>query len=115
MRHRKRGHVDVTIDSVRDLGISPSRVALQRQEQTILAEAMQTLPIEMQTTLELYYWQQLRGPELAEVLGISPNTVRTRMFRAREALRKALVLRAQEMTDARLEESVTELGSQMRG
>ena len=111
VRHRQRGHVDVTIDSVRDLGISPSRVALARQEQQLIADAMQTLPIDMQTTLELFYWQQLRGPELAEVLGISPNTVRTRLHRAREALREALRhLRSDEMSDAQLDESIGDLG-----
>ena len=40
--------------------------------------------------LELSYWEEISGPELAEALGISPTTVRTRLFRAREALEREL-------------------------
>lgn len=89
-RRAGREAPDLSVTSIRDMGLSPSRVAASLEHQALLAEAMQQIPVDFQITLELYYWEQLEGPELAEVLGIAPATVRTRLFRARQALRKRL-------------------------
>ncbi|MGH1340948.1 MAG: RNA polymerase sigma factor [Nannocystales bacterium] len=106
--------LEQSVGSIRDLGISPSRAALANEEQTLIAEAMSNLPVDAQVTLELYYWEQIRGPELAEVLGISPATVRTRLHRARAALREALQhVRFGALDEARLDESVSKLGAQL--
>ena len=43
--------------------------------------------------LRLWAWEQLDPAEIAEVLGCSPGTARTRMHRARARLREALVQR----------------------
>jgi RNA polymerase sigma-70 factor, ECF subfamily len=43
--------------------------------------------------LRLWAWEQLDPAEIAEVLGCSPGTARTRMHRARARLREALVKR----------------------
>src|SRR5690606_2682381 len=86
----EREEPDLTVSAIADYGISPSVMAFKLQEQQIIVEAMRRIPIDFQITLELYYWEQLQGPELAEVLGISPPTVRTRLHRAREALRDML-------------------------
>jgi RNA polymerase sigma-70 factor, ECF subfamily len=43
--------------------------------------------------LRLWAWEQLEPTEIAEVLGCSPGTARTRMHRARARLREALVQR----------------------
>ena len=43
--------------------------------------------------LRLWAWEQLEPAEIAEVLGCSPGTARTRMHRARARLREALVQR----------------------
>ena len=109
-RDRVRDGLDETVSSIRDLGISPSRAAVASEEQAMIAEAMLHLPVDFQVTLELYYWEQLRGPELAEVLGISPATVRTRLHRAREALRKSLeALKVDPLDDERLADSISQL------
>ena len=60
----------------------------------------------------LTYWEDMSGPELAEVLGISPATVRTRLHRAREAMRTALEkLREGNPGATDVEASVTALGT----
>jgi RNA polymerase sigma-70 factor (ECF subfamily) len=48
------------------------------------------LPLDLQTALELHYWEELSTAELAEVLAIPQGTVKTRLFRAREQLRVLL-------------------------
>ncbi len=105
----ERNEPDLTVTSIMDLGISPSVAAAHLEEKAVIAEAMRRIPVDFQITLELYYWEQLKGPELAEVLGISPTTVRTRLHRAREALREMLgKLRSGEIeiSDEDLESSV---------
>lgn len=90
-RDDQRREPDLSVSSVLDLGPSPSVAAVAQEQQVLLVAAMQRIPVDFQITLELSYWEQLSGPEIAEVLGISPTTVRTRLLRARTALREALV------------------------
>ncbi len=106
---------DLGVTSIADLGITPSRAALAHEYQALIAQAMQAIPVDFQITLELYYWEQLKGPELAEILGISPTTVRTRLHRAREALRKRLTELAPsfEADDDALGSRVAEIGAQL--
>ncbi|OGQ88572.1 MAG: hypothetical protein A2289_16200 [Deltaproteobacteria bacterium RIFOXYA12_FULL_58_15] len=89
--HYRRGEeVDLLELSVRDLGTSPSRRIARRDGQSVLLAAMQTLPMDSQILLELVYWEGLSGKEIAAVLEIGENTVRSRLSRARVAVRAAL-------------------------
>ena len=90
-RYRARRHdFDLLTHSAIDLGASPSQVVGSREEQRLLMHALRRLPLDHQIVIELYYWEELRGPELAEVLDISPHTVRSRLSRARTALRETV-------------------------
>lgn len=46
--------------------------------------------MEDQILLELYYWEELGGPALAELYGVPEGTIRTRLRKARIALERAL-------------------------
>jgi RNA polymerase sigma factor (sigma-70 family) len=72
--------------SLVDLGTSPSGVFARRREHRMLLTALRSIPLDLQVALELFYWEQLDGPELAEVLGIPEGTARSRLRRAREAV-----------------------------
>lgn len=88
---RKRHDVDdVATVSVVDLGGSPSGALAGRQEERLLLHALRRLPLDHQIVLELFYWEGLPGHELAQVLGVSPHTVRSRLARARAGLREAI-------------------------
>jgi RNA polymerase sigma-70 factor (ECF subfamily) len=89
-RARRAAAIDFSLDSVRDLGTSPSEAIAKRADHRALFDALQTLPLEQQIVLELVYWEELSGAELAEVLGISTNGAYTRLHRAKLALRAAL-------------------------
>ncbi len=87
---KKRRDFDPLTSSVAQTGVSPSAAVLAGEDRARLLAALRRMPLESQTMLELYYWTGLRGPQLAEVLDISPHTVRSRLSRARARLRKEL-------------------------
>lgn len=107
-RRRKEGDaVDYGVTSCADLGISPSGIVARNQRQRLLLLALRELPIDLQIALELYYFEQIRGPELAQVLGVPEGTVRSRLRRGLEILRARL----QELANgpARAESSVEDI------
>jgi RNA polymerase sigma-70 factor (ECF subfamily) len=85
-----RGRVETLATSLHDLGPTPSTLASLRRDQMVLVEALRRLPLDFQIALELYYWEGLSGPELAEVLGIAEGTVRSRLRLGRQKLKEAL-------------------------
>jgi RNA polymerase sigma-70 factor (ECF subfamily) len=86
-------HVNLSDISLHELGASPSSVIAREERQRIVGEALRDLPLDSQLALELTYWEGLRAPEIALVLGLNANTVRARITRARDALRERLQMR----------------------
>jgi RNA polymerase sigma factor (sigma-70 family) len=86
-RGRRNGDVDVAEISVAELSTAgPSRVLARRREQQLLLDALRTLPLDLQIALELVYWEDLTGPELAAALGVPEGTARSRLRRGKEML-----------------------------
>ncbi|MFO0614563.1 MAG: RNA polymerase sigma factor [Polyangiaceae bacterium] len=106
-RGRAAADADLSEVSVADLGPSPSAIVAKRREERLLLEGLRNIPIDHQIVLELYYWEDLSGPELAMVFGVAEPTIRSRLRLAREALDKAL----SRLTDDRalLESTMTDL------
>lgn len=105
-RHRTRDF-DPAVTSIADLATSPSAAVGRRDQERLLQLALRQLPVDLQITIELAYWEGLAGPEIAQVLGIGANTVRGRLARAREQLRTSLrVLEADPEVASRLEQQV---------
>lgn len=89
-RAKRTNRKDPLTASVADMGCrsgSWGSWLARDEEQRIMLAALRRLPLESQILLELYYWEDLSGPELAQALEIPHNTVRSRLSRAREALR----------------------------
>lgn len=84
---------DLSITSVAELGRTPSSIVRARQEGELLLTALQRISVDHQTVLELHYWEQLSTDEIAHICEIAPATVRTRLHRARHALRAELAAR----------------------
>lgn len=90
-RKRAEGDVDVAEVSVAELSSAqPSRLLARRREHELLLEALRSLPLDLQVALELVYWEDLTGPELAVALGVPEGTVRSRLRRGKELLAKRL-------------------------
>jgi RNA polymerase sigma-70 factor (ECF subfamily) len=73
-----------------DFAAGPSTIVAHKREQRVLLEALRRLPMDIQVLLELHYWERLRGRELAEILEINENTVRSRLRRARQLLEEQI-------------------------
>ncbi|MEM9491491.1 MAG: sigma-70 family RNA polymerase sigma factor [Myxococcota bacterium] len=76
--------------SLVELMTTPATRIARGQDRMRLLAAMRTLPLDQQLLLELHYWEELDSPALAEVFDIAPPTARSRLHRARAALRERL-------------------------
>jgi RNA polymerase sigma factor (sigma-70 family) len=92
LRSRQRDGVrlDFELSSIAELVSTPGTRIARNQEHRQLIEALRSLPVEQQTLLELHYWEDMEIAELAEVLELPPATIRTRLHRARKALREKM-------------------------
>jgi RNA polymerase sigma factor (sigma-70 family) len=87
---RRRTEIGFSESSRADLVLSPSHLAIRHEDERLLLEALRRIPIGHQVVIELSFWQELSGPEIAEVLSIPEPTVRSRLRRAMVHLRREL-------------------------
>lgn len=83
--------VDLSVSSVVDLGTGPATNLGRQQRSDLLHAALARIPLDDQIALELAYFEALPMREIAGVLEIAENTVRSRLSRARDKLRAVLV------------------------
>jgi RNA polymerase sigma-70 factor (ECF subfamily) len=100
-RARKRGRFE-TMDTDDETEVAatstadPERAASQRQLAAVVEEAIDRLPVAFRAVLLLRTVEGLSVAETAASLGIAEETVRTRLHRARAALRDCLQERTAE-------------------
>lgn len=87
-RYRKRFAPMET--TAADLAPGPSLLLADKREQRLLLTALRSLPLDHQIILELYFWENLTGPELALALDMPEGTVRGRIRRAKQLLEQAI-------------------------
>ncbi|MCH9688367.1 MAG: RNA polymerase sigma factor [Deltaproteobacteria bacterium] len=63
---------------------------LAKERGSVVVEALRQLPLDHQIILELKDYEGLTGREIAEVFGVPPGTVATRVRRARQDLAAAV-------------------------
>jgi RNA polymerase sigma-70 factor (ECF subfamily) len=88
-RAREEGLPDGHAET-RSSGPGPLGALLDAEGARVLETAMGQLPQEQRAVLVLRVVEDLSYAEIAETLGISPGTVMSRLFRARERLAQAL-------------------------
>jgi RNA polymerase sigma factor (sigma-70 family) len=98
-RHRLFDHLrqglrrpvdDLGSRSIADLRTQGSGLLARAQDRELVTQALDALPLDFRITLELAYWEDLRGEEIAAALGVSPHTVRSRLSRGRQMLKDEL-------------------------
>lgn len=63
---------------------------IEAEERSQIGAAILELPLQYREPILLYYFEELRIVEIASILDIPENTVKTRLRRAREALKPYL-------------------------
>jgi RNA polymerase sigma-70 factor (ECF subfamily) len=86
-RQRKDAKLDFHVSSIAALISTPGTRIARGQEQRRLVAALRQLPVEQQTLLELHYWEEMEIGQLAAIFEAPAATIRTRLHRARKALR----------------------------
>lgn len=91
--YRKRKLPLVTLDDAfgvfgNDTG--PLEKVERKGNENRVRAALSQLPLQQREVLVLVFYHQLSGPEVAQVLGINEGTVKSRLHRAKEALRRVL-------------------------
>ena len=76
---------------LQDDGPDPETALLRRATQVEMAAALQQLTPEHREVLELAFFQDFGGKEIAAIVGIPLGTVKSRLSYARRALRAALL------------------------
>ena len=89
-KRRHGNKLDFNVTSVADLATGARTNMAKSEEKQLLLHALTALPVEQQILIELFYWEGMDGAALAEVLDIPAATVRSRLYRARAALRESL-------------------------
>jgi RNA polymerase sigma factor (sigma-70 family) len=92
--HKANGKETFEESRVMLLDSTPSKLALEHEEQELLLRALRRLPLDFQIALELFYWEGLRSKDIAAILQIPHGTARSRLRRAREILREHVDLLA---------------------
>ncbi|MBR4700554.1 MAG: sigma-70 family RNA polymerase sigma factor [Oscillospiraceae bacterium] len=74
-----------------DAGPTPEEAALAADDRRLLAEALNSLPADFRQIITLRAIDDLSYSQIAEILGIQEGTVKSRLSRARTALRNKLL------------------------
>jgi RNA polymerase sigma-70 factor (ECF subfamily) len=68
----------------------PNDVPAATPDRVAILAAIKRLPVEQRETVALYYLADLDVREIAEIVGASVNTVKSRLLRGRQALAATL-------------------------
>lgn len=82
--------LDLDAVSVRELVPGPSSILAKDRRHQLMIEALRAIPLDDQIMLELYYWEPMTAPEIAQAYGMGVPAVRGRLKRAKEAFEAAL-------------------------
>jgi RNA polymerase sigma-70 factor (ECF subfamily) len=89
--YRKDKVLNPLTTTLEDLdGPSPSSLASTSQRNQRLFRAMAKLPLIQQEILEYWYWHDLTGPEIGDIVEMTDAQVRGHLFRARRQLQSWL-------------------------
>jgi len=70
--------------------LSPEKNLLKRNEEEFLSLSVLSLPVKYREIIILYYYEECSIEEIKGILGVNPNTIKTRLSRARVRLKKMM-------------------------
>ncbi|WP_371320206.1 sigma-70 family RNA polymerase sigma factor [Chengkuizengella axinellae] len=88
--HRKVILTEKTMDLSEISSQNIEQTILNKEEEGTLAHAVLKLPLKYREVTYLYYFEELSIKEIESILGVKQNTIKTRLKRAKELLKKKL-------------------------
>ena len=97
--HEKAWLIKVTINCSKNLLNSSfvkhttsinEEIPFETKERHDIYYAVQDLPLKYRTIIYLFYYEQYKIEEIAKILNTNPNTIKTRLARAREKLKEKI-------------------------
>lgn len=85
-----RSDAELHESAIFDLGPGLHTQMAASAERRHLIAALQRLPVDLQSLLELHYWEELSMEELGQTFGVPAGTIKSRLHRARQLLKDAL-------------------------
>jgi RNA polymerase sigma-70 factor (ECF subfamily) len=90
-RKRPTQSLDDTPEQVEEsVAVCPEYITVNGQEMSALHHAMQSLPFNQKLVVELKFFQQCTFDDISMQLGISTNTVKSRLYSAMDKLKNLL-------------------------
>ena len=82
--------------------------AAMEQRRELVKRLLKKLPESERTVVTLYYLAEMSGEEISQFLGVSPNTIRSRLHRARQRLEKEEAIIQEVFNNFQLSPNLTE-------
>lgn len=95
-RRRSDRHVAVEETPMIDLDMGPFTAVESREDRKLLINALRRLSLDTQILVELYFFENLKGPTVCEILGLSETKFRGRIRGARRDLQRHI----EQLTDS---------------
>ncbi|HYK73435.1 MAG TPA: sigma-70 family RNA polymerase sigma factor, partial [Pseudoneobacillus sp.] len=76
---------------MRDSKKTPEELLIEKSNNKELEKAIWSLPLKYREVFLLYYYQDLNLEEVSEALGIPISTVKTRLYRGKEKVKKSFI------------------------
>lgn len=68
----------------------PDTILMKRSEEEFLSICVLSLPVKYREVIILHYYDELSIEQMSEILKLNKNTIKTRLSRAREKLKKRM-------------------------
>lgn len=89
-KRREESWDEERAQEVADEGDNPETAAQKHDKSAVMRRCMEALSVEHREIIDLVYYHEMSIAEVAAVVGIPENTVKTRMFYARKRLSEIL-------------------------
>jgi RNA polymerase sigma-70 factor (ECF subfamily) len=90
LRRRPDLALDDTALSIADPADDPETAAVKTDRNEVLRRCLQKISAEHREVIDLVYYHEMSVEQVAEIIGIPANTVKTRVFHARRRLAELL-------------------------
>jgi len=81
---------DATAEAIEDTADDPETAVAKKEKSALIRKCLTGLSAEHREIIDLVYYHEKSVEEVAEIVGIPENTVKTRMFYARKKLAELL-------------------------